>query len=128
MDTWTQTLIIVTPEEDGYLREITETTIISGHDDQQLDLDVENIANRQSLQNETRDFIDPRELEKLLLKESECQTYMKGVPRVEYEISYRDEATQTLYIGKSQRPSFLDSVKNLVSWYHFHYPRKKKKC
>ncbi|KAF7994389.1 hypothetical protein HCN44_003861 [Aphidius gifuensis] len=114
-NSWSQTLITVTPEEDGYLREITETTIISGHDDQQLDLDTDNITTRQSLLNITQDFIDPRELEPLILKESECQTYMKGVPTVEFDISYRDEATQTLYIGKSQRPSLVDGMKTITN-------------
>ncbi|XP_011309586.1 uncharacterized protein [Fopius arisanus] len=103
-DTWAQTLFTITPEEDGYLREITDETVISAPEDLPLVLDTENIAYRETLVKITRDFVDPRELEKTEFQESECQTYMKGIPKVEYVISHQDEASQTLFIGRNCPP------------------------
>ncbi|XP_028982397.1 uncharacterized protein LOC114841546, partial [Diachasma alloeum] len=114
-DTWAQTLFTITPEEDGYLREITETTVISAPEETPLILDTDNIAHRETLVKITRDFIDPRELEKTEFQESECQTYMKGIPKVEYVISHQDEATQTLYIGRNCPPPPGQTARTIVN-------------
>lgn len=113
-DTWAQTLVTITPEEDGYLREITETTVISAPEATPLNLDPENIGHRENLVKITQDFINPRELEKTEFQESECQTYMRGIPKVEYVISHKDEASQTLYIGRHCPPTAGQTPKTIV--------------
>ncbi|XP_063975685.1 uncharacterized protein LOC135161755 [Diachasmimorpha longicaudata] len=114
-DTWAQTLFTITPEEDGFLREITETTIISAPEDSPLILDTDHIAHRETLVKVTHDFIDPRELEKAEFQETEVQTYMKGISKVEYVISHQDEAIQTLYIGRNCPPPPGQTARTVVN-------------
>ncbi|XP_043267244.1 uncharacterized protein [Venturia canescens] len=100
---WAQTFFTVTPQDDGFLREIEDTAVVSGKADEPLNLDTWNIVLRRSLLNTTKNLIDPKELEKPERIATETQTYLQGVPRVDLPLAYRDEATQTLFMGKDEK-------------------------
>lgn len=58
-DTWAQSLVTVTPEDDAMLREISPTTTVSASQDVNLVLDPDDIVYRRSLTN--RQFVDSTE-------------------------------------------------------------------
>lgn len=101
--TWTQTLTMVTPEEDARIRTINETTVVSAPGGTPLDLGLNQIADRRTVQMNTprRDlFVDTVELtEGISHSNVACQTFLQGVPKVELPSSCTNEATQTLYMG-----------------------------
>ncbi|XP_046614997.1 uncharacterized protein LOC124302659 [Neodiprion virginianus] len=103
-ESWTQTLITITPQEDAGIRTITETTLISGVSDTPLVLGVDNVIIRSNVQLKTirRDLlITIAELEKRIsCSDAGCQTYLRGVPKVELLSQYKDKATQTMYLGR----------------------------
>ncbi|CAL7944172.1 unnamed protein product [Xylocopa violacea] len=110
-DTWAQTLITVTPEDDATLREISDTTTLSSTPDVQLILDPDEIVYRRSFTH--RQFIDskedeeekeedeeeeePEEMESK--QDAENQTYLQGTTTVRISVEYQDEASQTMYMS-----------------------------
>lgn len=112
---WTQTFVTVTPQDDGILREIKESVVVSGAADAPLHLDTENIVMRRSLMSNANNFTNSAELEPLERTAVECQTYLQGVPKVELPLAYKDEATQTLYMRSDrQGPATVQSFGDMI--------------
>ncbi|XP_034187546.1 uncharacterized protein LOC117607687 [Osmia lignaria lignaria] len=114
-DTWAQTLITVTPEDDATLREISDTVTLSSPSDTPLILDPDKIVYRRSRTD--RQFIEPQEfeettkeikLEEVLqqdeldqpkYQDAENQTYLQGISIVEIPVEYTDKSSQTMYMA-----------------------------
>ncbi|KAG7212846.1 hypothetical protein KM043_002202 [Ampulex compressa] len=101
-NTWTQTLISVTPEDDAVLREIADTALLSADASTQLELNAENIIHRRPLN--YKHIVDPRELEDEPTRDAQNQTYLQGVTFVNIPIQYKDEAVQTMYMSTPCAP------------------------
>lgn len=103
-ESWAQTLITVTPEEDATIRTISGRTMISASGDTPLDLGVNEIAERRRVHfNAVRRDID--ELENPTdYHDKESQTFLQGVPEVVLPISFKEEATQTFYLQGNPKP------------------------
>lgn len=118
-ETWAQTLITVTPEDDATLREISDTVKLSSTSETSLVLDADNIVYRRSFTH--RQFLDPqesedefveaikpleeiREEEQTPKQDAENQTYLQGTPIIHISVEYRDEASQTMYMSSPCPP------------------------
>ncbi|XP_012143188.1 uncharacterized protein LOC105662773 isoform X2 [Megachile rotundata] len=120
-DTWAQTLVTVTPEDDATIREISDTVTLSSPSDTPLILDPDKIVFRRSITH--RQFIDASEdaeAEDVILEEetveirveeveqqdveprqqdAENQTYLQGIPTVDIPKEYKDQSAQTMYMA-----------------------------
>ncbi|XP_017767551.1 PREDICTED: uncharacterized protein LOC108556106 [Eufriesea mexicana] len=108
-DTWSQSLVTITPEDDAMLREISDTATVSASPDVNLVLDPDDIVYRRSLTN--RQFVDSTEADEERPEHSSdetdqkpkedanTQTYLQGIPTVHISVEYRDEASQTMYMS-----------------------------
>lgn len=131
-DTWAQTLITVTPQDDATLREISDTVTVSSTPDTNLVLDPDDIVYRQTFihkqfvnSTETGDE-EPKapkepidEIERKSKEDAENQTYLQGIPVVRISIEYRDEASQTMYMSTPCPPLkyFRDIMSMSVLYY-----------
>ena len=111
---WAQTLVTVTPQDDGFLREIKEDAVVSGFADTPLDLDTWNIELRRSLvidttkNNGSHRSIDPSELKDTRLVEKECQTYLQ------FPLVHRKEATTQTALYMEPSPTIRSFDGNII--------------
>ncbi|KAK2580293.1 hypothetical protein KPH14_012535 [Odynerus spinipes] len=96
-DTWAQTLLTITPEDDAVLREIKPSVSVSANATDLLDLHTDSFAYRRPLT--PKYLVDPYELEDENIRHMETQTYLRGVPVVDIPVRYKDVFSQTLYMS-----------------------------
>ncbi|XP_048513076.1 uncharacterized protein LOC125501408 [Athalia rosae] len=101
-ESWAQTLVTMTPDENATIRAMSETAVISSVGEDPGLLGVSEIVDRRTLRATiTREsLIDVRELdERISYNDAECQTSLRGVFKVELHTDGKNEATQTTYSG-----------------------------
>ncbi|XP_043464127.1 uncharacterized protein LOC122499710 isoform X2 [Leptopilina heterotoma] len=98
-DVWAQTIFTITPQENGTLREIIEETQISGNPNEKLELEENNIIREHKIESPAKHVIDSDELSREPFAEVECQTYIQDIEKIHIPIEFKDEASQTFYIG-----------------------------
>lgn len=110
-ETWAQTQFTLTPEDDGLLREISNSVTLSAQADTPLKLNGDSIVHKQPL--DQKHLIDPDELQNESSRSTAIQTFLQGARVVEIPIECRDEASQTLYMRGPCPP--IKSYKDVLS-------------
>ncbi|XP_043485395.1 uncharacterized protein LOC122513193 [Polistes fuscatus] len=96
-DSWAQTLITITPEDDAVLREIKTKIPVSAKGKTSLDLNTDSFIYRRPLTPKYLVNID--ELEDENIAHAQVQTYLQGLSVVDIPIKYKDQISQTLYMS-----------------------------
>lgn len=105
-ESWTQTNVTVTPEDDEVYREIPPSVITSKRGNEPLELLTIRARSTKNLIGPDEGLEPQLDIKKVAPREylevdlAETQTYLQGVPKMSLPDEFRDEATQTLFMGR----------------------------
>lgn len=122
-DTWAQTRINVTPEDDAVIRQYSESTAVSGTPDTPIAVEPRSVIFRRSFSSTNGHYVSPDEsfvksdvaieTEDTGTKDAEIQTCLEGIRTIKILVDCKDEAAQTMYMSAPCPP--LRYYKDIMS-------------
>lgn len=83
-----------------------------------MELEKNNIVHVEKIESPAKHLIDSDELSREPFAEVECQTYIQDIKKIHIPIEFKDEASQTFYIGTRCR---VENVVKEVIGIHFFF-------